>query len=277
MVILKTKKDLQNWIMRNGSSIGFVPTMGALHNGHISLVSAALEIYNLCVVSIFVNPTQFNNQEDFEKYPEPLEADINMLEAAGCHCLFLPAVETIYPQGMEAKPFPIGDLENMLEGAFRPGHYQGVVQVVDILLDAVKPDGIFLGEKDYQQFMVLSVLINKKYPDVQMHLAATIREASGLAMSSRNMRLSPEDKIKAVEIFNTLFYIKENLLPGNTNKLIEQKLVELDTHGFKTDYLTIADARTLEPVNNWDGKKKVIALVATYLNDVRLIDNMTIN
>ena len=277
MIIVRNKESLLQWRGTITGGIGFVPTMGALHAGHMSLVAECRSRYNFCVVSIFVNPTQFNNKEDFDKYPNPVEADIDLLEQAGCDCLFLPEVSTIYPEGTTRQDFPIGKLEHLLEGEFRPGHYQGVVQVVEILLDLVQPQGIFLGAKDYQQCMVLSLLINQRFPGTTIHISPTIRESSGLAMSSRNTRLSASDREQAVMIYKVLSEIKANISAGNIQPLIKNQERRLREGGFIPDYVSVADASTLEAVNNWDGKQKLVALVAAYLNEVRLIDNMELN
>ena len=279
MILIKTEKAIQpilkNW-KKKQKSTGFVPTMGALHDGHISLINACLNENDFCISSLFINPTQFNNQSDFEKYPITLEKDIAMLEAAGCNLLLLPSVTEIYPNAYIAPHYNLGYLETILEGKYRPGHFQGVCQVVDRLLDITKPGSLYLGQKDYQQCMVLKKLIEEKnYPTV-LEISPTIRDNNGLALSSRNMRLTEPEKKLALQLSKTLFFIKENIKPGNLLLLQQQMAQRLNEDGFKVDYVAIASANTLETVTHWNGEEKLIALVAAYLNEVRLIDNMLI-
>lgn len=283
MILFKKENSLQQWIdaqQRKGVKVGFVPTMGALHPGHISLIESSRKDNNITVSSIFVNPTQFNDPKDFEKYPVTIEKDIWQLELAGCDILFLPKVDEIYPNGIAATQYyDLGELETLLEGKFRPGHYQGVCQVVHRLLEIVHPDNLYLGQKDYQQCMVISRLvelmgINDK---TNINICPTLRETDGLAMSSRNMRLSEAERVKAVLIFQSLSYIKDNLVAGETDTIKNKAIAMLSDEGFRVDYIEIADAKTLEPISNWDGKKKLVALAAAFLNEVRLIDNLLLN
>lgn len=254
--------------------------MGALHLGHISLIESSRKDNDITISSIFVNPTQFNDPKDFEKYPVTIEKDILQLEQAGCDVLFLPSVEEIYPNGTTSKQhYDLGEMETLLEGKFRPGHYQGVCQVVHRLLEIVHPDNLYLGQKDYQQCMVISRLvelmgINDK---TNINICPTLRETDGLAMSSRNMRLSEAERVKAVLIFQSLSYIKDNLVAGETDTIKNKAIAMLSDEGFRVDYIEIADAKTLEPLSNWDGKKKLVALAAAFLNEVRLIDNLLLN
>lgn len=277
MILVKTEKTiipfLQKW-RKNQLSIGFVPTMGALHNGHLSLISSCISGCDICVSSLFVNPTQFNNKSDFEKYPVTLEKDIALLEAAGCHILFLPSVTEIYPPNYVSPHYPLGELEMILEGKYRPGHFQGVCQVVDRLLHITHPQCLYLGQKDYQQCMVIKKMIELRNYFTDVKINPTIRDANGLALSSRNMRLSDEEKILALHLSKTLFYIKENIEPGNVELLKQQMAQQLEDKGFKVDYVEIASAATLETVTHWNGNDKLVALVAAYINEVRLIDNM---
>jgi pantoate--beta-alanine ligase len=277
MILIKTKADLKNilhLLSPGNEPVGFVPTMGALHEGHLSLVRSCKENNAICVCSIFVNPTQFNNKADFEKYPHTIEKDIDMLEAAGCDVLFLPSVAEMYPPGEPAEQYALGYLETILEGRYRPGHFQGVCRIVDKLLAAVMPGNLYMGSKDYQQCMVIKKLVSLKGYQTTVNIQPTVREASGLAMSSRNMRLSPEQRIKALEISKCLFYIKDAVRPGYQQDLLERMRQMLEAAGFKTDYVAIADAGTLEPVDNWDGATPLVALVAAYLDEIRLIDNI---
>jgi pantoate--beta-alanine ligase len=283
MIIFKKSGDLYDLLERKRTEkryIGFVPTMGALHAGHMSLVNEAKQQNDLVVCSIFVNPTQFNDREDFKKYPVTIEKDILMLEATGCDLLFIPSVEDIYPNGTNnLKQYELGFLETILEGKFRPGHFQGVCQVMHRLLKIVLPDNLYLGQKDYQQCMVIKKLIELIGLDekIKINVCPTFREADGLAMSSRNTRLTIEERKKATNISKALQYVKENLKAGEIKKIQEHAEKMLSQNGFNIDYVEIADADTLEIVNDWNGKQKVVTLAAAFLNKVRLIDNMMIN
>ncbi|HZI00726.1 MAG TPA: pantoate--beta-alanine ligase, partial [Flavisolibacter sp.] len=216
MIIIKSAEHLHAYILtlkKKGLKIGFVPTMGALHPGHISLIKESVNVSNITICSIFINPTQFNNKEDFAKYPVTIENDINLLTGSGCDILFLPTVDEIYSTAYVIKKYDLGKLETLLEGEFRPGHFQGVCQVVDRLLDIVSPDFMFLGQKDYQQCMILKQLIVLRNDEAKIELvfAPTIRENDGLAMSSRNMRLQPEQRIKALCIHQCLEIMKQQI------------------------------------------------------------------
>ncbi|MFZ1534928.1 MAG: pantoate--beta-alanine ligase, partial [Chitinophagaceae bacterium] len=200
MILFKKATDLRKWVdaqSKKGNSIAFVPTMGALHAGHISLIDAASKENQVTISSIFVNPTQFNDLKDFEKYPITIEKDIEMLEAAGCNVLFLPSVKEIYPEGIKPEmQYELGYIETILEGKFRPGHFQGVCMVVHRLLDIVQPDNLYLGQKDYQQCMVISKLVEliNQQDTIKVNICPTLREKDGLAMSSRNMRLNEDER-----------------------------------------------------------------------------------
>jgi pantoate--beta-alanine ligase len=283
MIICKKPEVLQDFLKKKKigkDQVGFVPTMGALHAGHLSLANEAKKQNNIVVCSIFVNPTQFNDPEDFKKYPITLEKDILMFEEAGCDILFIPSVQDIYPDGTNAlKHYDLGFLETVLEGKFRPGHFQGVCQVMHRLLEIVLPNNLYLGQKDYQQCMVIKKLIELIKLDnlIKVNICLTLREADGLAMSSRNTRLLPDERKNATTISAALRYIKENLKAGDTKQIKDEAKEMLLQKGFRIDYIEIADADRLELVEHWNGKQKVIALAAAFLNDVRLIDNMMIN
>jgi pantoate--beta-alanine ligase len=280
MIVFKKAADIGEFLHQSaqkGKKTGFVPTMGALHQGHISLIERSKKEVPLSICSIFVNPTQFNDKKDFEKYPVTIEKDIDDLEKAGCDVLFLPPVSEIYPGGLTDQPhYDLGYLETILEGKYRPGHFQGVCQVVHRLLNIIPADKLYLGQKDYQQCMVLKKLVELKQLSTEVVVCPTLREADGLAMSSRNMRLSPSDREKAVSIFKTLSHIKNSVKPGNLEELKKKATTDLNASGFKTDYIEIADADTLELKDDWNGKTKLVTLCAAFLNDVRLIDNMLI-
>lgn len=275
MIIYKRINDLKEHFYRHkdrSASIGFVPTMGALHKGHISLIEASRKNADVTVCSIFINPSQFNNQADFTKYPVTIENDILQLETAGCDILLLPSLSEIYPDGYEAPHYELGYLENILEGAFRPGHFQGVCQVVDRLLQIVEPQHLFLGEKDYQQCMVITRLAEILRLKVKIQIIPTLREKDGLAMSSRNMRLTPAERKSAAFIYATLKKAAEQIDQKDTLTLQGDAKQNLESHGFKVDYFEIADAATLLPSKPADAKKVIV--VAAWLNDVRLIDNL---
>lgn len=278
MIIFKKAADLTAFLHQStekGNKTGFVPTMGALHQGHISLIETSKNTGALTVCSIFVNPTQFNDNKDFENYPTTIEKDIDGLEKAGCDVLFLPLVNEVYPAGLTYNDhYELGYLETVLEGKYRPGHFQGVCQVVHRLLKIIPADLLYLGQKDFQQCMVIKKMIELKGIKTEIVICPTFREADGLAMSSRNLRLSPANRNKAVEIFNTLSQIKTTVKPGDLKELKDHARKKLDAAGFKTDYVEIAEAATLELLNQWDGKTKLVALCAAFLGEVRLIDNM---
>ncbi len=253
--------------------------MGALHEGHLSLIEHSNKNNNITIASIFVNPTQFNDPQDFTRYPVTLEKDIYLLEKAGCDILFLPSVQEIYPSGMQlTQPYDLGYLENLLEGKYRPGHFQGVCQVVHRLLELVQPTNLYLGQKDYQQCMVIRQLIHLTALPVQLQIVPTRREPSGLAMSSRNLRLTAQEKETAAVIYERLLTIQAGLQPGSLDNLVTAAKTALFTAGFeKIDYVSIADAASLLPVTEWDGQTKLVALVAAFIGGVRLIDNLTLN
>lgn len=277
MIIVHTAEALSETIGRaagEGRRIGFVPTMGALHRGHISLIDASRSLTGFTVCSIFVNPTQFNNPEDLKKYPRTIEQDIDLLEAAGCDLLFLPDPSVIYPPDYKPPHYDLGELETILEGKFRPGHFQGVCQVVDILLKLVRPHALFLGEKDFQQCMVIKKLISLTGQPVDCIICPTMRETDGLAMSSRNMRLSAEERAQSVMIFKTLLFMKENIAHIPLSDLKKSAADMLESAGFRVEYAEIADASTLKSMDVRDGQQRPVGLIACHLGSVRLIDNM---
>jgi len=283
MILFKKAADLRKWLdaqRKIGNSTGFSPTMGALHQGHISLIESSKKDNQVSVSSIFINPAQFNDPKDFEKYPITIETDIAKLEAAGTDVLFLPSVKEIYRNGFNlVRHYDLGHIETILEGQFRPGHFQGVCMVVHRLLDIVQPDHLYLGQKDYQQCMVIKKLVELTGLEekIKLNICPTLREPGGLAMSSRNMRLSPAEREKAATIYQSLVMIKENLRPGDTGNLSSEANKLLGKAGFRTDYVAIADAADLSPVQTWDGQQKLVALIAAFMHDVRLIDNLLLN
>ena len=277
MILVKHKADLLKHLdhtRSSGCSVGFVPTMGALHSGHISLIEQS-RIYNdFTVCSIFVNPTQFDNPADLLKYPVTLEDDINKLEKSGCDLLFFPGNEEMYLPDEIPVQYDLGYLENILEGKYRPGHFQGVCRIVDKLLTAVMPDSMYLGRKDYQQCLVIKKMMVLKGYETKLQICETIREEDGLAMSSRNLRLKPAERQTAVKIIESLMMIKKCMQPGDLSEIKTKASAFLESFGYKVDYTEIADAETLEIQHTWDGKKKTVAVAAAYLNGIRLIDNI---
>lgn len=280
MIIVKEAGTVNRYIAKeraNGSIIGFVPSMGALHRGHLALVGQSKQQAGFTVCSIFVNPTQFNNAGDYHKYPNVIEKDIALLAEAGADMLFLPAIGEVYPSGtVGLEHYDLGYLETVLEGRYRPGHFQGVCQVMQRLMTMVKPDKLFMGLKDYQQCMVVKKLLQHMRSDISFIACPTVREADGLAMSSRNMRLGPEDRQKAPAIYRSLEHMKNELRPGDLAGLKAQAVQQLVQAGFTVDYAEIAHADTLQIVQHWNGKDPLVALVAAFLGEVRLIDNMAI-
>ena len=281
MIIFKYRGELKKYLQirsSSKSSIGFVPTMGALHGGHLSLLKKCRQVCKVAVCSIFVNPTQFNNPDDFKKYPKTIEKDILLLEENGCDVLFLPDEKEIYPdEGAGKKHFDLGYLETILEGKFRPGHFQGVCQVVEKLLNIVEPDFLFLGQKDFQQCMVIRRLIELMHKNIQLIICPILREESGLAMSSRNLRLNATERKTAAELHKALVSIKNNLDGNNFLALKDKAIKNLENKNFKVEYLTLAKTKNLEIVSDFKNKQELIILVAAFLNDVRLIDNLLIN
>ena len=283
MILIKQAKKLSEYIAdfrRSGGKIGLVPTMGALHAGHISLIDEAVKENELSVCSIFVNPAQFNDAGDFEKYPVTLEKDILALEEAGCGILLLPSVKEIYPDGYENLPqFDLGYLETTLEGEFRPGHFQGVCNVVSRLLEIVQPDVLYLGQKDFQQCMVIARMLEIKglTDKIKLSISPTLREDDGLAMSSRNMRLSSEARKKAPLIHSALQRVKAEISLVDVKKSLQQAKNRLELEGFKVDYLELRRANDLHVLNKFPLDEQAVLLVAAYIDGIRLIDNIIIN
>jgi pantoate--beta-alanine ligase len=279
MVIFKKTEDAKKYISKfkaAGQKVGFVPTMGALHEGHISLIKKAKEAAQPVVCSIFVNPTQFNDKKDFEKYPISTEGDIEMLVNAGCDVLFLPSVEEIYPGGTAAtRGYDFGYLDTILEGAQRPGHFRGVGQVVGRLLEIVEPQALYLGQKDYQQCMVITKLADMMgLKDLEVVICPTLREADGLAMSSRNRRLSEPQRAIAGCIYQCLVSIESK--QGSADFSVVKKECEdlLKAKGFEPEYVALADANKLTLLDNYKKDTRMVALIAAKIGEIRLIDNI---
>ncbi len=277
--IVHIQKYLDN-LRQEGRSIGFVPTMGALHNGHTSLVKEAKKNKDICVVSIFVNPTQFNDKTDFGNYPKNFETDIEVLKSLGVDVLFLPDDTEMYPDGaIEDHEWDFGDITTRLEGKFRPGHFNGVIQVVRKLLNIILPDNLYMGQKDYQQILVVKKLIENMGVQVALIICPTIREVDGLAMSSRNSLLNKKDREEAANIHKVLLAVKERA-PSQSKEALEtyaiDQLNRIDCID-SIEYFEIVDPTSLLPSKTLLGSESAIACVAVKIGDTRLIDNVFIS
>lgn len=259
-----------------GKTIGFVPTMGALHAGHLSLITRAKAENDLVICSIFVNPAQFNDPKDLEKYPRPIENDIELLIIAGCDVLFLPDVAAVYPDGLHhLKQYDLGHLESFLEGASRPGHFNGVANVVDRFLDIVHPDRLYLGQKDFQQVKVIERLLEQKGNSTHIIICPILREANGLAMSSRNIRLTTDQREKAAIIHKTLLFASESYRSFTPPSLKKESIRQLETlAGATVDYFEFCDSRSFTLVQDWNNAQHIVAVTAVLVGNVRLLDNM---
>lgn len=266
-------KSLLSPIKLAKQKIALVPTMGALHKGHVSLIKIAQQHADLVVCSIFVNPTQFTDPKDLERYPRPLEHDIKMLEDAGCNVVFMPSVKEMYPV-KEDWHIDLGPAEFLLEGEFRRGHYQGVTQIVKKLFDAVSPDVALFGQKDFQQVLMIKNMVAHFNMPVELISCPIIREDDGLAMSSRNIHLSPEDRQHSLILSSALAYIKDNFDEESISQLLYKAKEMINRFpGVELDYLTIADGETLQPATE-KSQSNLVALVAAKVGETRLIDNM---
>lgn len=282
MFSFKKIKSLQAFlatIRQQKRTIGFIPTMGALHKGHLALIHQAAQAGDYTVCSIFVNPTQFNDARDLEKYPRTPEKDIQMLVSVGCEVLFIPAVEEIYPPDQQKQAnFEFGHLEKVMEGTFRPGHFAGVAQVVSRLLHIIQPDRIYMGQKDFQQVAIVKSMLQQLHSPIQLVMCPTMRESDGLAMSSRNVRLTPEFRQKAPLIYETLTLSKKWSGNGHSPKEIQQLAIEkLKTSGLSPEYFELVESETLLPIERFNDAKSIIACTAVWAGEVRLIDNIFIN
>jgi len=280
MLFLKKPQDAHFQCLsfkKAGKSIGFVPTMGALHEGHLSLIRRAKEENDVVVCSIFVNPTQFNDPKDFEKYPRTLNSDRQLLETEGCNLLFAPQEQDMYPQ-QPVLTFQFGYLEKVMEGAHRPGHFNGVALIVSKLFHIVQPDNAYFGQKDYQQYLIVRQLVNDLSFPLQVIACPTVREADGLAMSSRNRRLTPAQRLDAVVLYQCLQEAKQRLLNGETVASVKQYVAgifaALQEKGIRLEYFEVADGYTLSPVEDIHQHQEVVLCIAAYVGEVRLIDNV---
>ncbi len=277
MQVVKHINDLQiilNVKRKQGLKIGFVPTMGALHNGHLSLVKLAGEQADFVVVSIFVNPTQFNDKADLDRYPRDLQKDVDLLSTSACQLVFAPKPEEIYPEP-DTRQFNFGQLEQVMEGKFRPGHFNGVAQVVSRLFDIVQPDKAFFGQKDFQQLTIINEMVRRLNLAVEIVSCPIIREADGLAMSSRNMLLNPEQRRNAVHISATLFEAANKTGELSVEELCQWVINHINQNEFlNTEYFEIVNDTTLLPVKSWNDAGRKIGCIAVHCGKIRLIDNM---
>ncbi|WP_372774779.1 pantoate--beta-alanine ligase [Mangrovibacterium sp.] len=277
MILIREIRDLQGLLQAQqaeGKTIGFVPTMGALHSGHLSLVEQAGKQTDFVVVSIFVNPTQFNDPKDLDQYPRTLEADLKLLESTPCQLVFSPKVETMYPEP-DKRQFQFGELEQVMEGQFRPGHFNGVAQIVSKLFEIVKPDKAFFGQKDFQQLVIVKAMVKQLNLPVEIIACPIVREASGLAMSSRNERLSKEQRENAALIYKTLCQARNNAPDLSVEEVKRQVVEEINANAFlETEYFEIVNDTDLKPVLRWDDPVNKVACIAVFCGEVRLIDNL---
>ena len=277
MKVIHTIKDLQaelSVLKAQGKKVGLVPTMGALHAGHASLVKRSVNENEVTVVSVFVNPTQFNDKNDLVKYPRTLDADCKLLEACGATYAFAPSVEEMYPEP-DTRQFSYAPLDTVMEGAFRPGHFNGVCQIVSKLFEAVKPHRAYFGEKDFQQLAIIREMVRQMQFDLEIVGCPIVREEDGLALSSRNARLSAEERENALKISQTLFKSRTFAAThtvSETLKFVEDAIAAVP--GLRLEYFEIVDGNTLQKVDNWNQTSYVVGCITVFCGDVRLIDNI---
>lgn len=278
MYLFKKEQLLNDFLKKKKQKIAFVPTMGALHNGHLSLIKKGKDLGGLVVSSIFVNPTQFDNAEDLKKYPRTVEDDVAKLVSVETDVLFLPSVDEIYPKGTEpTKVYDFGELDQTMEGEHRDGHFAGVAQVVNRLLEIVRPDWIVMGQKDIQQTAIVRSLLKQTSHKTQLVIAPTIREADGLAMSSRNRRLLPEERAEAPILHTALQAAKAQYKKEAIGDVKAAAIASIEESGnLKVDYFEIVDLHTMQPIAEWGNAKEIAICTAAFLGKVRLIDNVLI-
>lgn len=268
-------KTMLNTLKSSLKSIGFVPTMGALHKGHLDLVSQAVAENDISVCSIFINPVQFNEKSDFDNYPKTENEDLELLRAENVDIVFIPTYEEVYPDGPPKEKYSFDGLENVMEGKNRPGHFNGVAAVVKRLFQIVQPDKAYFGKKDYQQYLIIQKLVEKESMDIEIVPCKIVREESGLAMSSRNKRLSDSQLEKAPFIYQILqkaVDAKEYMNPAEISNWIEKQFYDIE--GMELEYFKIADGFKLEDVQSWNTSSKPMGFIVVKLGDVRLIDNI---
>ncbi|MEO6759000.1 MAG: pantoate--beta-alanine ligase [Saprospiraceae bacterium] len=280
MLIFKKVAALQAWLetqRQAGQRIGFAPTMGALHQGHLELVRMAKQAGDLAVASIFVNPTQFNDPKDLEKYPRMPEQDAELLASADCDALFMPPVEEVYPPGVDLRVrLDFGPLEQVMEGVFRPGHFAGMATVVKRLLDIVQPDHLYMGQKDFQQLSIVRSMLQQLHSPIELVMCPTVREADGLAMSSRNVRLSPDMRAAAPVIYRVLRAAQAAFPSTSVAEIQARALLEMRDAGLQPEYFELVDGLSLLPAAQAEEASFVVACTAVFAGDVRLIDNLVL-
>jgi pantoate--beta-alanine ligase len=279
VVVFEKITGVRRWsedLQAKGESVGFVPTMGALHQGHISLINRAKEVCDHVVVSIFVNPTQFNNSEDLANYPRTYDHDIELLKSVGCDALFYPSIPEMYPKP-EKKHWDFGLLTTSLEGFYRPGHFDGMLTIVQKLLEIVVPKQAFFGEKDFQQLALIRKMVEVESLPVEIVGCPIVREHDGLAMSSRNVRLNESQRNEALAISKTLFQIQRESSFKEPRELAIRGMELLsNAPGIRPEYFALVNASTFEPLSTWPDEDDAVALVAVYVGEIRLIDNIVI-
>ena len=277
MEVVTKIADLQKKIAEiriNGGTVGLVPTMGALHNGHLELVKRCVAENSICVVSVFVNPTQFNDKNDLLHYPRTLDADCRLLESAGCAIAFAPEVEEMYPVE-DTRVFNLGAVAEVMEGKYRPGHFNGVAQIVSKLFDAVQPDRAYFGEKDFQQIAVIRSMVKLLNYPVEIVACPIVREDDGMALSSRNLRLTPEQRKNAVSISQTLFKSRTFAEQHSVAETIDYVVNTLNSApDLDVEYFEIVNGNTLLSVNDWSDSDYIVGCITVYCGEVRLIDNI---
>ena len=277
MKVIHTIKDLQaelTVLRAQGKKVGLVPTMGALHVGHASLVKRSVSENGVTVVSVFVNPTQFNDKNDLAKYPRTLDADCRLLEDCGAAFAFAPSVEEMYPQP-DTREFSYAPLDTVMEGVFRPGHFNGVCQIVSKLFDAIQPDRAYFGEKDFQQLAIIREMVRQMNYKLEIVGCPIVREEDGLALSSRNKRLSAQERENALNISRTLFKSRTfatSHTVSETQKMVEEAIEAAP--GLRLEYFEIVDGNTLQKVNSWEDAQYVVGCITVFCGEVRLIDNI---
>lgn len=277
MKVVHAIKDLQSALAAlrsEGKTVGLVPTMGALHAGHASLVRRSVAENDATVVSVFVNPTQFNDKNDLAKYPRTLDADCRLLEECGATVVFAPSVEEIYPEP-DTRTFSFAPLDTVMEGKYRPGHFNGVCQIVSKLFDMVKPDRAYFGEKDFQQLAIIREMVRQMHFPLQIVGCPIVREADGLALSSRNTRLTAEQRQQALAISQTLFRSKEfaaSHTVAETQQFVEDAIA--DAPGLRLEYFELVDGNTLQQIADWNDTAYAVGCITVFCGDVRLIDNI---
>lgn len=279
MLIFKTQQDLELHLSKarqKGLKIGFVPTMGALHEGHLSLIKASKNGNGITICSIFVNPTQFTDNKDLNNYPQPINQDLALLEEINCDIVFVPSIKEMYPEGIDAVTlsYDIGYLDTVLEGDKRPGHFQGVTHIMSTLLKLIQPTNLYMGQKDFQQCLVVKQLIHNNNWNIQFNMMPILREDDGLALSSRNKRLNEFERLKAGLLYQCLISIKAKQKIQDFSILQKESTELMERKGLIVEYIQLADAETLDLLDNFDNSRHMVALIAAQLGNVRLIDNI---